>query len=870
MNSVLVDRRNIDQILPSILSQVSSSELIGVDCETEDSRRHPGLERYNTDNRHVFDNRRTTMTGFSIYAEGADTAYYFNLAHADVQNRLRWSEVLPIFEALNPEGIRVAHNAPYELTMFKNCVGHDLTNLVCTLQMAVSDHSPDEYALDAFVGASLGTMKPLMGDLINVGRTFVDRNHMTKPQSDLFNRITTKESHAKFSYNGFVSEIAIGYGLKQLVRSLFGVQMTTYKEVLGKKEHMGQLTGEEVVAYGADDAYYAVLVYRELLARMIRTNPAVVQTFFEQENPMIHVYADIWREGLKVDLDAIRARRVEERGNYAATLRRLRGHVRELLPFGGELNQKLAQRDKWYATNGQRYRDILTNWARAVDGDDRYEVMLVSGSVSKPWAAEVGGPIPSGPNLSHYMPVRVLLYDLLGATLVVSEGKTQSDGEARGNIMEQMQERGNQTAVAILECLNEIAGIEQRMKLYLNAYEMLTDPETLRMYPVVSSMLATRRMACKVPNAMQLAKRGASTYVRGFYEGDSEEHLVLSLDWSGIELVEIGEFSKDPSFKEAYGQLPHQDLHGKATAAILSFETGREITVEQVKALPRMTEEEVADTFGSNVLIDSRGQRMSPEVAYKFHRGNDGGKGANFNYWYSGALGTIGEKRGWSKEQMWGAVESYRATFPVAEQWRQDTIRQAEALGYVQLPDGHRRTRFEATDTWVSWFTEKFLQFHDDNIQAFVREIARKIRTRARNQAVNALIQGTCATIAKRSILRQRELGWHPSDCRFLMPIHDELVFSVHYKFVLEAIRVIRSIMCDHPDIFPTLKLDCSPAIGRTFEPWHPTKAPFGQIELNEAPDILGLPAGKRLNNDQILTVVDYLMSSREPLQRVA
>ena len=46
------------------------------------------------------------------------------------------------------------------------------------------------------------------------------------------------------------------------------------------------------------------------------------------------------------------------------------------------------------------------------------------------------------------------------------------------------------------------------MKLYLTPYSQLMDPETHRLYPVVSSMLATRRMAASFPNPMQLAQTG--------------------------------------------------------------------------------------------------------------------------------------------------------------------------------------------------------------------------------------------------------------------------------------------------------------------------------------------------------------------------
>ncbi|WP_163306730.1 hypothetical protein, partial [Enterobacter ludwigii] len=43
----------------------------------------------------------------------------------------------------------------------------------------------------------------------------------------------------------------------------------------------------------------------------------------------------------------------------------------------------------------------------------------------------------------------------------------------------------NRYALKVIDCLTRLAGVEQRMKLYLTPYSMLVDPETGRMYPQV-------------------------------------------------------------------------------------------------------------------------------------------------------------------------------------------------------------------------------------------------------------------------------------------------------------------------------------------------------------------------------------------------
>jgi DNA polymerase I-like protein with 3'-5' exonuclease and polymerase domains len=853
MQPVLVDRRNFATLYDQIHAEISTAKIVGIDCETQDSARHAGLAQYNTAVRLVFDQRRQVMTGLSIYADNSDNAYYFNLNHADVENRLAWDSVKALLNAKTESCVWVAHNAPFELTVFKNVYDYDLAPIICTLQMAVSAYSPDEYDANDFVRHGLGGFRAIVNDLFIAGSNYEgDRNEMTPLQQDVFNRITAKASEARFSYNGFVRDVCYGYGLKKAVKSWFGHDMTTYEEVLGKRAHMGELTGQEVVAYGADDAYWCVRLYHELLAFMMKTNPQVVTTFFEQENPMVHVFSDVWRMGMKVNIAAIKERQGLERASYVKTLRRLKAAVRTLLPFRKAPHIDLAFRDPWYAKGCQVYRDKVVAWVNSPDAiDDFAEIMKVRGAVSNAWALDRGVLESSGVNLSHYMPMRVLLYDLLGSELILSDGKTSSDGEARGRLKEQ---HTDPTKLAVLDCLTELANIETKMKLFITPYLQLTDPETSTMYPVLTSKLASRRMATSAPNGMQLTKKGDGVYIRGFYLPDNDEHLIVSVDWSGIELVEIGEFSGDPGFTEAFGELPHKDLHSKAAASLLRVELGRDVSVEDFKRLPRMTEEEAMDVFGPKVLTSTKGTQMTPAEAYKFHRGNDGGKGANFNYWYSGAFSTIAEKRGWTSDQMWKAVEAYREEFPVAEKWRTDTIQQAVKLGYVQLPDGHRRSRYEATEAWHNIFLKKFEHM---KIDRFMSEIARSIQSRAKNQAVNSLIQGSCATIAKRSILRIRE-ATKGMDMRFLLPIHDELVFSVHHSIVPEAINLIRGIMCDHPTIIKNLKMDASPSVGRTFQPWSPT-CPYGQVELYEAPPILGFKPGSRLDDDGVRAVVEYL-----------
>lgn len=894
VTSILVDNTNFDQYAFQIIQEIKKAPFTGLDCETQDDNRHDGLMSYckfdpvtrkkSAQSKTVFDMKRTVMTGFSLYPEGSTFAYYINLNHADVANRLPWEKAKLLLDAKPESAYWVAHNAAYELTAFRSCYNYILDNYICTLQMAVSAFGPDEYPINEFVAAGQGGIKKIMPLVLHQSRTY-DRNQgkdLPAPLMEVVGKIISKTSDAAHSYNGFVKDIAYGYGLKKLVKSFFGVTMTTFNEVLGDKAHMGQLTGAEVVAYGADDAYWAQRLFRHLMTYMTVNCPQTIQTFFDQENPMVRVYSDIWFNGMNVNTEAITDRRDLERSNMANILRRMKVIVASMLPFDPEPFQPLLA-ESWYASNHAKYRKQISDWASSPDSDDDFtQCVQVRGPVSNAWAEEQGKPQPTGPNYSHYMPMRVLLYDLCRTKLIRSEGKVQSDGEARGRLKDRFDKEENNKAGELIACLNEIAGVEQRMKLYLTPYVQLMDPDTGRLYPTVSSMLASRRMAASTPNPMQLAKRGESTYVRGFFEADEEDHVIVSIDWSAIELVEIGEFSGDPEFGRAFGQIPHEDLHAGAAADILGVEVpGLDEATFKALRLFEKSEDYIEEYKGqltnfNRLFTDLKGQTLPIGKTYKYWR-TEVGKGANFNYWYSGWLATIGDRMGWDARKTAEATDRYRSRFSVAEQWRVDLIREGQERGFVTLPDGHRRVKYEATPQWYEYFTSKYMIPHANkdeavlNFNAVIDFMARKIQTRANNQIVNSMIQGSCATIAKRSVLRIIErlkaAGLTPREARFLIPIHDELVFSVHKSIVPEFIHIARGIMIDHPDIFKRCKLDASPSVGLTFEPWSAKSAPTGQIEIFEAPALSFIPSEKvngRLNDDEIRGVVEYLFEQRK------
>ena len=849
---ILVDQRNIGQLFPELLAKFSApNQLNGFDLETEDSRRHEGLNRaMKVDDdgfkggatKLLFDVNRTTITGFSLYADKDTVAYYFNLAHADIENRLQFEQVRPLLDTVKANGYFVAHKSPFELTMMFKCLGYDLgEEVLCTLQLAVTCFNDDTYPLEKFLEPGLGEGFKRLLPAINKLYYSVNSQDLTTEQEELLFKFIAKESDSEHSYNGFVKSVKYGYGLKALSEYFLGYKQVTFAEVLGDKAHMGQLTGEEVCAYGADDSWTCMWLYHKLLDFLIRTNPKGVETYFNQENPMCQVYSEVWREGVVTNRGKVLEGQAFERKNAAELLRQMKASIRALLPFPEDIHEKLVKYDpKGYGKPGtaEKYRKQMVAWAMSEDSTDDYtQLMQCRTSLSKEWAEAKGVPESSGPSITYYQVVRCLMYDLCRCSFQLLEGKIQSDAETQDRCLSRWAkaksysdkdlETSTDPVVLLLRAYKKLSSTNQVIKLYINNYLNLIDPETSRVYPILSSQLNSRRMALEAPNLSQLAKNSAIAYVRGYFEADEPDHVVVSADWSGVELVLIGEESGDPEFKRVFGTLPHGDLHTGTAADLMN------ITISDFKGL-------------------ENSKRLRTDI----------GKGANFGYWYSGALGTVARELNMSSETMWEYVERYRNKFAVGEAWRVGVINQTRIDGFTLLPDGNIRYRFESTPLWGQYMGDKFSQYGPAAMK-FGEIAIRKIQNRSGNQAVNSRIQGLCAGLAKRSILKMRPQLGTKFRARFMFPVHDELVYSVHREDAVDFMDSLYEAMCNHPELVKSLKLDAAMAVGRNYLGWSKDN-PKGQIELDEASPVPCLSEERwkqKLTREERQLCVDYLFT---------
>ena len=845
VQNILVDRNNIQDWDVFFMEQVKTpNNLIGYDIETSQRDAHEGIKKlmkidedgFSHGKKLLFDFKRTKITGASFYfgKTHPDKAFYINFGHADTQNTIDISYLLKWMEtAKQHNNTLIIHNVPYEYCVHRGSYDQVLPNTLCSMQLCVTAYNPDEYHKNNLQAAVLRGIKPLIPEIEREFSNY-EQGKLTFKQEEVLGKFCAKSGKATHAYEGIVKEISYGYGLKKAVKSWFGHQMAEFKDTLGDECDMEALTAAQVLEYGADDAIWAYRLFFRVYQYLQQVNPDVIGTYLSTENPITRIFAETTIGGMKVNKDAILKRRDTMRVEFAEHLLNLKRAIREVFPAEmPPMHEKLLKYEKWYKpASHEKYYRLIKEWINTPDDLPAYETCTqVKCAPSNAWLEDVKG-INSKPtaqlSINHYMAMRFILFVLFDLPCKATGGKIQSDGDARKEMLAEFPD-----GHPLLEAYAKIGSAEQAFKLYITPYLCLVDPETGLMHPQMTSMLATRRTSCSSPNTQQLAKHSESVFVRGFFTADDEDSVIVSADWSAIELVGVAACSQDPEFLKAYGQRPHADLHSKAAAGVMG------LTMEEFNNLPDKK-------YWRTVL----------------------GKGSNFEIWYSLWLANTAKAVGWNLEETSEAVKAYFNTFSTGHRWALGVQEQVKNRGYIKLGDHHTRVRFEATQEWSDMMTEVFMSYESEAIMNFAREAMRRIHRRSLNQAVNFSIQGMCAALAKRTIIRSinkaKELGFK---ARFMLLVHDELLFSVKKQEVAAFCDFLYSEMIQDSDLFPNVKIDSSVAIGYTFQPFDPVQAPYGQIELfeiqKEVPVVSEDRWGERATPEERDKIINYLTIGR-------
>lgn len=299
---------------------------------------------------------------------------------------------------------------------------------------------------------------------------------------------------------------------------------------------------------------------------------------------------------------------------------------------------------------------------------------------------------------------------------------------------------------------------------YIDGYLKHINTATGRIHPdMLALSTETGRMCCRNPNAQNMPRKGSDPVgVRDFIRAP-DGHLILSLDFSQIELRVGAFYCRDEKMMAVYRD--NGDIHAATTSVIFG-----------------VSYEEAVDKHSLN---------------YKERRTI--AKNVNFGTFYGlfprGLQKTLKFKAGIDKtvDECAEIIDNLKQGYKRLSVWQEETKADAARRIYAETWLGRRRylPDIASNDWWKKSFAERC--------------------------ALNTPIQGTAADILK--LAMARILSGLP-ERRWLKPvlqIHDELVFIIPEDKLKEAVTFVKTCMEETP--FPgfDLPLIAEASAGKSF-----------------------------------------------------
>ena len=201
--------------------------------------------------------------------------------------------------------------------------------------------------------------------------------------------------------------------------------------------------------------------------------------------------------------------------------------------------------------------------------------------------------------------------------------------------------------------INDILEYRQLQKLkstYIDALPELVNPKTGRVHTTYAqTVAATGRLSSVNPNLQNIPIRSeAGQQIRKAFVARDENHVIISADYSQIELRLIAQMSQDPAMVEAFKH--GEDIHASTAAKVFN------VTLDEV----------------------TREQRSQAKTV-------------NFGIIYGVSAFGLADQANISRKEAKALIDAYYETYPTLKAYIEKQVEIARDQGFVETLMGRRR-----------------------------------------------------------------------------------------------------------------------------------------------------------------------------------
>jgi len=298
--------------------------------------------------------------------------------------------------------------------------------------------------------------------------------------------------------------------------------------------------------------------------------------------------------------------------------------------------------------------------------------------------------------------------------------------------------------------------LEKLQSTYLEPLARMVVPETGRIHTnFVQTGTATGRLSANTPNLQNVPVRSdLGRLIRRAFIA-APDRLLISADYSQLELRILAELADEPELKAAFAQ--GADIHIRTAAA----------------------------------LLGCREDQVTPEARRL-------AKTVNYGIIYGMSEHGLAQRLGIELEAARQFIASYFARYSRVAAWTDSVIAQAAQTGIARTAFGRIRPI-----SGLRTNAENTQEPQESSPASLLRSSASHD---ARRAAVNTPIQGTAADIIKRAmVLAHQRLSRAGYQGGLVLQVHDELLLEIEQPRVHEAAQLVQQAMTEAWPIQPQL-----------------------------------------------------------------